>query len=329
MRGVIRAWASSSGRRRTGVQSCPGTPDPPRSGVPNSPIASLSVSTRGSRVELMGVDGAPAASCSTAGARSPKGSSRGSAARCRELRGRAARRAPAGIESAIELLVRARLEDPEPRRRAPRPARARRAPRPPGGPGRRPAALLADRDRGGRRPSPASSRQRTDAGPEELFDLFQQAFGIADEAMVSIAGGHRREPGAGGPGDASAAPPGPRRPARPALAERAALRLRRPRPRPARPLPGVPGAGAATPSDVDDSTRRSSSTRASSERAGLAAVARERAGRLQHPAAAARRAAADRDRPAGPAGRAARAPTGRPAGSSPPPRASASSASTT
>jgi hypothetical protein len=34
---------------------------------------------------------------------------------------------------------------------------------------------------------------RTDAKPDELFDLFQQAFSLADEAMVSIAGGHRRD----------------------------------------------------------------------------------------------------------------------------------------
>ena len=40
---------------------------------------------------------------------------------------------------------------------------------------------------------------RTDADPEELFDLFQQAFGIADDAMVSVAGGHRLEPGQGEP----------------------------------------------------------------------------------------------------------------------------------
>jgi hypothetical protein len=39
-----------------------------------------------------------------------------------------------------------------------------------------------------------------DARPDELFDLFQEAFGIADEAMVSVAGGHRRDPGATDPG---------------------------------------------------------------------------------------------------------------------------------
>lgn len=38
-----------------------------------------------------------------------------------------------------------------------------------------------------------------DASPAELFDLLQEAFGLADEAMVSIAGGHRAEPGAGDP----------------------------------------------------------------------------------------------------------------------------------
>ena len=42
---------------------------------------------------------------------------------------------------------------------------------------------------------------RTDAKQVELFDLFQEAFGIADQAMVSVAGGHRREPG---PGDSEA-----------------------------------------------------------------------------------------------------------------------------
>lgn len=39
----------------------------------------------------------------------------------------------------------------------------------------------------------------SDARPEELFDLFQEAFGLADEAMISIAGGHRREPTSGDP----------------------------------------------------------------------------------------------------------------------------------
>lgn len=39
----------------------------------------------------------------------------------------------------------------------------------------------------------------TDARPAELFDLFQEAFGIADEAMVSVAGGHRRDPGTADP----------------------------------------------------------------------------------------------------------------------------------
>ena len=33
----------------------------------------------------------------------------------------------------------------------------------------------------------------TDAEPDELFDLFQQAFSMADEAMVSTATGHRRD----------------------------------------------------------------------------------------------------------------------------------------
>jgi hypothetical protein len=34
---------------------------------------------------------------------------------------------------------------------------------------------------------------RTDAEPAELFDLFQEAFALADEAMVSTASGHRRD----------------------------------------------------------------------------------------------------------------------------------------
>ena len=34
-----------------------------------------------------------------------------------------------------------------------------------------------------------------DARPEELFDLFQESFGMADGAMVSVAGGHKRNPG--------------------------------------------------------------------------------------------------------------------------------------
>jgi hypothetical protein len=35
--------------------------------------------------------------------------------------------------------------------------------------------------------------ERTDAEPAELFDLFQDAFSLADEAMVSTASGHRRD----------------------------------------------------------------------------------------------------------------------------------------
>jgi len=39
--------------------------------------------------------------------------------------------------------------------------------------------------------------EQTDARPNELFDLFQQAFRLADEAMVSISSGHRRDPAQG------------------------------------------------------------------------------------------------------------------------------------
>jgi hypothetical protein len=41
----------------------------------------------------------------------------------------------------------------------------------------------------------------TDAAPNELFDLFQEAFALADEAMVSTASGHRRDSSGDGEGD--------------------------------------------------------------------------------------------------------------------------------
>jgi hypothetical protein len=41
--------------------------------------------------------------------------------------------------------------------------------------------------------------EATDAEPGELFDLFQQAFSLADEAMVSTASGHRRDSAPAGP----------------------------------------------------------------------------------------------------------------------------------
>jgi hypothetical protein len=45
----------------------------------------------------------------------------------------------------------------------------------------------------------------TDAAPDELFDLFQEAFSLADEAMVSAASGHRRDAVGDGEGERRAA----------------------------------------------------------------------------------------------------------------------------
>ena len=41
--------------------------------------------------------------------------------------------------------------------------------------------------------------ERSDVSPAQLFDLLRQASGLADEAMVSIAGGHRADPNSGDP----------------------------------------------------------------------------------------------------------------------------------
>ncbi len=46
---------------------------------------------------------------------------------------------------------------------------------------------------------------QTDAEPGELFDLFQHAFSLADEAMVSTASGHRRDSQGDGEGERRAA----------------------------------------------------------------------------------------------------------------------------
>ena len=235
----------------------------------------------------------------------------------------------AGIEGAIELLVKTRLEGGQPRRRARRPARARRAARPAGGTGRRPAALLADRGGGGHRVRPRASPPRTDADPEELFDLFQQAFGIADDAMVSVAGGHRREPSAGGPGERSPRQPGPRGPARPALRRASCTRASWPSASIRCPATRPSGRGEPDASDIDDVDSALELDPSSSERTGLAAALESELAGFSDPDAAARRAAADRDRPARCCRASCPAPTGRPAGSSPPPRASAWSECTT
>lgn len=47
--------------------------------------------------------------------------------------------------------------------------------------------------------------EQTDAEPGELFDLFQHAFSLADEAMVSTASGHRRDSRGDGEGERRAA----------------------------------------------------------------------------------------------------------------------------
>ena len=103
----------------------------------------------------------------------------------------------AGIEASIEMIVRSRMEDP-------------------GGSFGEGAQLLRDiGERRARQGVPvddllrawrmgieettAHARDlaaRSETRPAELFDLFQEAFGLADEAMLSVAGGHRREPDA-------------------------------------------------------------------------------------------------------------------------------------
>ena len=103
----------------------------------------------------------------------------------------------AGIEAAIEMIVRSRMEDP-------------------GGSFGDGAQLLRDiGERRARQGVPVEDLLRAwrmgieettahgrelagqgDTRPDELFDLFQEAFGLADEAMLSVAGGHRREPAA-------------------------------------------------------------------------------------------------------------------------------------
>ncbi len=103
----------------------------------------------------------------------------------------------AGIETAIEMIIRARMEDP-------------------GGSFGDGARLLRDiGERRARQGVPVDDLLRAwrmgieettaharelagqgDTRPDELFDLFQEAFGLADEAMLSVAGGHRREPDA-------------------------------------------------------------------------------------------------------------------------------------
>lgn len=106
----------------------------------------------------------------------------------------------AGIEAAIELIVGSRMNDPDPsfgggaaflRELGER--RARQG---------IPVDDLLRSWRLGIQETTAHAREladRSGARPDELFDLFQQAFGLADEAMVSISSGHRREPTAGDP----------------------------------------------------------------------------------------------------------------------------------
>lgn len=101
----------------------------------------------------------------------------------------------AGVEAALELIVRARLEGPQPRfeREADllRELGERRA---------RQGVPVDDLLRAWRIGiDEATGRarelaERSDATPAELFDLLQDAFGLTDEAMVSIAGGHRHAP---------------------------------------------------------------------------------------------------------------------------------------
>jgi len=105
-----------------------------------------------------------------------------------------------GIIAALELIVRARMEDPEPsfgggasllRQIGER--RARQGV---------PVDDLMRSWRLGVEEATAYGRElaeRSSVPPAELFDLFHQAFGLADEAMVETAGGHRREPGTGDP----------------------------------------------------------------------------------------------------------------------------------
>ena len=105
-----------------------------------------------------------------------------------------------GIVAALELIVRARMEDPEPsfggganllRQIGER--RARQGV---------PVDDLMRSWRLGVEEATAYGRElaeRSAVPPGELFDLFHQAFGLADEAMVATAGGHRREPASGDP----------------------------------------------------------------------------------------------------------------------------------
>ena len=105
-----------------------------------------------------------------------------------------------GIAAAVELIVSARIKDPEPsfgggaaflRQLGER--RARQGV---------PVDDLLRSWRLGIEEATSYARElaaRSDASPDELFDLFQQAFGLADEAMISIAGGHRRDPAQGDP----------------------------------------------------------------------------------------------------------------------------------
>ena len=105
-----------------------------------------------------------------------------------------------GIAAAVELIVRARIDDPDPsfgggasvlRQLGER--RARQGV---------PVDDLLRSWRLGVEETTKFAREiaaRSDATADELFDLFEQAFGLADEAMVSIAGGHRRDPARGEP----------------------------------------------------------------------------------------------------------------------------------
>lgn len=106
----------------------------------------------------------------------------------------------AGIAAAVELIVSARIKDPQPsfgggaqflRQLGER--RARQG---------IPVDDLLRSWRLGIEEATTYAREiapTSGATPDELFDLFQQAFGLADQAMVSIAGGHRREPAQGDP----------------------------------------------------------------------------------------------------------------------------------
>lgn len=104
------------------------------------------------------------------------------------------------VEAALELLVRMRMESPDPAVAAGagmlRQVGERRA---------RQGVPMDDLLRAWRmgvEEATAYAREiapRTGSKPDELFDLFQQAFALVDEAVLSITGGYRRDPAQGDP----------------------------------------------------------------------------------------------------------------------------------